>query len=146
MPFKVVFNACFGGFGLSDEAIRRYAEIKGLTLYPEESSYSRLCGPTYYTVPPEQRIPDISGEAWKELSLDRRKAYNEAYSEQTLYDRDIPRNDPVLIQVVEELGAKANGAYASLKIVELPDNMVGKWHIDEYDGYEHVAENHRTWS
>ena len=24
---KIVFNACFGGFGLSDEAMERYAEI-----------------------------------------------------------------------------------------------------------------------
>ena len=145
MPFKVVFNACFGGFSLSDEAVRRYAEIKGLTLYPEEGRFSRLCGPTYYTVPPEQRVPNIPGEAWGELSLDERKAHNEAYSKQTLCDRDIPRNDPTLIQVVEEMGAKASGTYASLKIAELPDDMVGRWHIDDYDGNEHVAEDHRTW-
>lgn len=146
MPFKAVFNACFGGFSLSDKAVRRYAEIKGLTLYPEEGRFSHLYGPTYYTVPPEQRVPNISGEAWGELSLDERKAHNEAYSKQTLNNRDIPRDDPTPIQVVEEMGAKASGAYASLKIAELPDDMVGKWHIDEYDGSEHVAENHRTWN
>jgi len=28
--------------------------------------------------------------------------------------------------------------------VEIPDDV--KWHIHEYDGLEHVAEDHRTWS
>ena len=31
---KIVYNACHGGFGLSEVAIRPYAEIKGITLYP----------------------------------------------------------------------------------------------------------------
>ena len=29
---KVVINRCFGGFGLSDEAIELYAEKKGIKL------------------------------------------------------------------------------------------------------------------
>jgi len=29
MTNKVVYNACFGGFGLSDEAEARYAELSG---------------------------------------------------------------------------------------------------------------------
>jgi len=31
-----------------------------------------------------------------------------------------------------------------LKIVEVPDDA--NWYIAEYDGLEHVAERHRTWS
>ncbi len=27
---KVVYNACYGGFGLSTEAVKRYKELKGL--------------------------------------------------------------------------------------------------------------------
>ena len=92
---KIVINTRHGGFGLSDAALHRYAEIKGITLYPE------------------------------------------------LYDRDIARDDPILIQVVEELGIGANGKFAALKVVEIPNDV--EWQIDEYDGVEWVAEKHRTW-
>jgi hypothetical protein len=60
------------------------------------------------------------------------------------YDRDIPRDDAALIQVVEELGDAANGFAADLKIVDIPDGV--DWYIEEYDGNEWVAEKHRTWS
>ena len=58
--------------------------------------------------------------------------------------RYIDRTDPDLIVAVETLGNKANGEYAELKIVEIPDNV--EWEIAEYDGTEWVAEKHRTWS
>lgn len=29
---KIVFNACYGGYGLSEAAIMRYAEIKGINI------------------------------------------------------------------------------------------------------------------
>jgi hypothetical protein len=57
---------------------------------------------------------------------------------------EIPRNDPALIQVVEEMGKAVNGLCAKLKVVEIPDGV--KWTISEYDGNEHIAEVHRTWS
>lgn len=56
---------------------------------------------------------------------------------------NIERNDPYLVKVVEELGEKANGAYARLEVVEIPDDI--EWEIEEYDGNEWVAEKHRTW-
>jgi hypothetical protein len=56
----------------------------------------------------------------------------------------IPRNDQHLVRVVEELQEKACARYSKLKIVEVPDDI--RWHISEYDGWEHVAEDHRTWS
>lgn len=59
-------------------------------------------------------------------------------------DRDIPRDDPYLVQIVRNLGMSANGPHSSLKIVEIPGDV--KWHIAEYDGAEWVAEDHRTWS
>ena len=64
--------------------------------------------------------------------------------DKSFYDRDIPRDDAVLIQVVEELGDAANGFAADLKIVDIPDDV--DWEIEEYDGNEWVAEKHRTWS
>lgn len=59
------------------------------------------------------------------------------------WSRNIARDHPLLIQVIEELGPKANGSYAELSIVEIPDDV--EWQIEEYDGNEHVSECHRTW-
>lgn len=61
-----------------------------------------------------------------------------------IFYRDENRNNPLLVQVVEELGEKANGDHASLRVVEIPDDV--KWEIVEYDGNEHIAEQHRKWS
>ena len=59
-------------------------------------------------------------------------------------DREIARDDPVLVKVVQELGDRAGGKYADLRVVEIPGDV--DWQIDEYDGAEWVAEKHRTWS
>ena len=56
----------------------------------------------------------------------------------------LARDDPALVQAVEELGEEADGWLAKLRIVEVPDGV--EWEIEEYDGWEHVAEKHRTWS
>ena len=61
-----------------------------------------------------------------------------------VYSSDLLRYDPDLVAVVEELGENANGIYAELKIVTIPDNI--NFEIKEYDGLEHIAERHRTWS
>jgi len=53
------------------------------------------------------------------------------------------RDDPLLIQVIEELGTRANGPLAKLKIVEIPDGT--DYTIISQDGLEHIAEVHRTW-
>ena len=120
---KVVINSSYGGFSLSHEAIMAYAKRKGTVVYPELSSRSRAAT-LYWTVPPEQQTESGNG--------------------QTLYDREIPRDDSDLIAVIEELGEAADGRHARLTVVEIPDDV--QWQIEEYDGYEHVAEKHRTWS
>lgn len=56
---------------------------------------------------------------------------------------DIYRSDPILVQVVEDLGSEANDEWSNLKVVEIPDDV--DWMILEYDGKEWVAEKHRTW-
>lgn len=71
------------------------------------------------------------------------KGINKAHSEQTVYLREIARHDPALVQVVEEMGGKADGNHAKLKVVEIPDDV--EYIIEEYDGLEHIAEVHRTW-
>jgi len=56
---------------------------------------------------------------------------------------EIERNDPILVQVVEELGIEVNDSYSELKVVEIPENI--DWFIQEYDGLERIAEEHRVW-
>lgn len=133
---KIVINACYGGFGLSEKAVLRYAELKGLTLYPERSPLHT----TYWLVPEGEREDQTNFHAW---SLEERRASNKRMSEQTLSEREIQRDDPALVQAVEELGADANARFAELEIVEIPDGVA--WQIEEYDGLERVAEKHRTW-
>lgn len=57
---------------------------------------------------------------------------------------EIPRDDPILVSIVESMGEAADGAFAELKVIEIPDDV--EWQIDEYDGTEWIAEKHRTWS
>jgi len=57
---------------------------------------------------------------------------------------NIERDDPYLIQIVHEMGEEANGRFANLKIVEVPEDV--DWEIAEYDGREWITEKHRTWS
>lgn len=54
------------------------------------------------------------------------------------------RHDPLLVEAVETLGQAANNFCSNLTIVEIPDGI--DWQIEEYDGQEHIAESHRTWS
>lgn len=115
---KVVINRCYGGFGLSDDAVERYAQLKGINLGPrQKSSYG---GAHWY-------IDDIRDD-------------EHYYSSHVIEGR----SDPILIQVIEEMGNAADGWAADLAIVEIPDDV--QWHIEEYDGMEWVAENHRTWT
>jgi hypothetical protein len=119
---KIVINACYGGFSLSDKAMLRYCELKGITVYPEKEKDSWGFFTSYFLDAPDNRKKDD---------------YN------VLTDSAINRDDPALVQVVEELREEAGGHYSKLKIVEIPDDVF--WHIAEYDGYESVAENHRSW-
>ena len=61
--------------------------------------------------------------------------------------RDIRRDDPILLQVIDNLGLQAcSGTHSALAIVEIPDDVPSDgWTIQEYDGQEWVAETHRTW-
>lgn len=69
--------------------------------------------------------------------------YNKYSGRDVDWHSDIDRNDPHLVRAVEELKEKSYGAFAELEVIEIPDDI--KWHIHEYDGYETVHENHRSW-
>jgi hypothetical protein len=59
------------------------------------------------------------------------------------HSRNIPRDDELLVRIVEELGKAADGIHGKLKVVEVPDDI--NWYIEEYNGWEKVAERHRSW-
>lgn len=126
---KVVYNACYGGYGLSQEACKRYWELQGKQVWIEDGCF--LGSFTVWLVPPEERIVQ---KDWRSMTQEERIDYNERYSKQTWNDHNVDRHDPILVQVVEELGDKANGSHAKLAIEEVS----GPYRIDEYDGYETV--------
>lgn len=138
---KIVINRCYGGFGLSEEAVKRYFEIKDQPVWPEKGKFGVI---TYWLVAPEERMVAKEGADFYRMSDEDRREHNRLYSEQTWYSFDVERDDPVLVQVVEELGEKASDDCAELKVVEVPDDV--HWEIQEYDGMEKVAETHRSWS
>ena len=114
---KIVINSCYGGFGLSREAILKYLELSGIE----------------YTFEPQQDR-DTQNRLGSKIMVNGKQ----------FVDHTIPRDDPVLVSVVKQLADKANDIHAELKVVEIPADV--KWQIDEEDGNEWVAECHRTWS
>lgn len=154
---KIVINSCFGGFSLSASGVKRYAELLGKKCYffttdfkDGEDKYTPAtvedCDDkmfwSAYSIPNPGEILK-QDENWHSLSKQEQDNYNKLYLDIYITNRPDSREDPLLIQVVEELGSAANGSCASLKIVEIPDDM--EYEIAEYDGNEHVAERHRTW-
>ena len=139
---KLVINNKHGGFRLSNEAILRYAELKGLKVWVEQDEKFKSLT-HHWTVPPEERMSFPENAVWAALPMDERQALNKKYGSQQIYERDMDRDDPILVQVVEELGDLCNTKVSALKVVEIPDDV--QFTIEEYDGREWVAEVHRTW-
>lgn len=129
---EIVINVMHGGFGLSHEAILRYAELKGIDLHWEMDKEWVMI-----------RNKSRPGEDIPLESIHIRYYISPEFTDENYFwDRDIERDDPKLIQIIKELGGKANARFAKLKIVEIPDDI--DWTIEEYDGAEWVAEKHRT--
>ncbi len=122
---KVVINKCYGGFGLSDAAVERCLELgMVLTEYGPDGRYLN---------------PDADFVRTKE------KFCGQSYY--TCHDhKNLLRSDPRVVQAVEELGEKADGFCAKLKVIEIPYDGPAGWEVDEYDGMERVVPLHESWS
>lgn len=118
---KIAINRCFGGFGLSSEAFERLLARKGIA-FEKVKGESSLFGDSYYN----------AGHVGED----------EYYLSQYSFCEN--RADPDLIAVIEEMGKEAESFAADIAIIEIPADV--KWHIHEYDGLEHIAEDHRTWN
>jgi hypothetical protein len=101
---KVVINRCYGGFSLSRAAVLRAREISG---------------------DPKWGGPTILGDV-----CENGTHVNYDYG----VINEIPRHDPVLVQVVEELGSAASREISKLIIEE----VYGPYRIHEYDGMERI--------
>lgn len=133
---KVVINTCYGGFSLSPKAVKWLADKRGQQCYFFQSRH--IDGKHTY-IPFDGEFPE--GLFWVAFSTD--KPTHENYSKYRLDCRPSDRTDPLLVQVVEELGEQANGSAAELKVFDIPDDV--KWHISDFDGIETIHENHRVW-
>ena len=147
---KVVINACFGGFSLSRAAVKRLAELKGRPcfFFKHPVVNGRLDIDTHVRDDGNDN-DSLFWVAFDDENPDKGHSknvgeWNEWYRQHQIDNRPQDRTDPHLIQVVEELGESANGRCAELRVVEIPDGV--EWEIDEYDGNEHIAEKHRSWS
>jgi len=115
---KYVINRCFGGYSLSTEVVERYFEKKGIKYVT--SFNPRLNN--FFAMP----------------------IIDDALQEHFYAEIDIARNDPQLIEAIEELGLeKSSGMFSDLSIVEVPDDA--EVEVLDYDGLEYLAEKHRTW-
>ena len=139
MGVKVVYNSDFSEFSLSGKAIRYFMELKGKTIFAyrkEGNTYRKIENPT-----------DGDFEDWDVTLFDKDfgKSFNDYKQEHDDHyvsgyistEGDYPRHDPELVKTVEDLGSKANGSHAHLKIKELKGNL---YIIDECDGSERVVE------
>ena len=130
---KVVINSHYGGLGLSYEGVMKYAELKGIKLYPYTYDFTKR-------IYSENIKPEEAGLLfYSTMPVSNEKELNQHY----FSPRDIARDDPYLVKVVELLGVKANGSCAKLKVIEIPTDI--EWEIEKYDGIEWIAEKHRTW-
>lgn len=144
MKRKVVYNSCYGGFGLSIEALIRYYKYKypgkNLFFYRSTSDTDKESITMKEAIAEDFRYPHFRVDF-----LD--KDFGSKVSEDDLDDyhkhivnrksQNIERHDPILVRVVEELGPEtASGRCAKLAIADIGESL---YRIEEYHGLEKVV-------
>lgn len=135
---KIVLNGCYGGFGLSYEAMTLYLHAKNREafFYADISAYDN-----YPTVHKYQRVTlsEIRSSQYYMIycTTEDQGEYLSKFPEDVINFNDIDRTDPILISVVETMGSEAaSGRFASLYIEEIPNGT--QYKIDNYDGIEEL--------
>lgn len=133
---SVAINNCYGGFSLSPKAVHLLACRQGKPCYFFTTDYI-IHSETKYV--PVEGYPE--GMFWAAFTV--KDPENHECGDIDIDQHPLDRTNPVLIEIIQELGDAANGECSKIKIVEVPADV--KWEIQEYDGMEWVAEKHRTW-
>jgi hypothetical protein len=149
---KVVVNRNNRFFDLSVLAIKRIAELNGVNYYFFKSIYNKESGIYEY----EPIVLKNTDSTWSNyvFNVNNPNDYKcEDYGNDEAMEREdsiyinnlwYDRSNPILIQVVEELGEKASTVYSKLEIIEIPDGI--EYEIENKDyGYEYIYEKHRIW-
>ena len=97
---KIILNKCFGGFDVSKEAYMLYAKKKRLELYQYASDFVNFKKCIYKKTNDETLFKNYF---IKDMG-DNIEISNEDYKKYNLYLNDEHRLDPILIEVIEELG------------------------------------------
>lgn len=138
---KVAINAKHGGFGLSAKAIKLYCNKAGIPCHFFEINYSNKEEKYNIVFEPTESPSGIL--RWRAFTVPNPAEHKDPYKYHFNDSFTDDRANKHLIETIEELGDKANGPFAKLKIIEVPDDV--QWHIEEYDGRETIHENHRVW-
>lgn len=132
---KIVLNRQYGGFDLSHETIMLLAKKQGIELfvYYNKSNNGNIFTkePTHSVWGPHYLLKDFGDEYFVDSREDNIDWWNSFYS----YTQ-IDRTDPLLIEVIEELGNIANTHLSTLEIFEIPNGSF--YEIINYDGYESI--------
>ena len=144
---KIIINKCWGGFSISLAAAKHMANAgserarKIVAEHEEELKAFRAYRDK--GIQPENKYRVFRTSVWDiAINYGKRPDFH-GYGYCNGIEGGFERDDPLLVAAVEQLGSKANGTHASLEVVEIPDGI--KWNIHNYDGIEHVEEEHRTW-
>ena len=144
---KVVINSCYGGFSISQKCAELMAKLGNKQAKAELKEWKQHNDWVQYFLKNGKWPKSCPKSNQSFLEIDakyHKKATFHGFGYVDGFDDEYKRNSSELIKAVKTLGKKANGRCANLQIVEIPDDV--EWQVEEYDGLEHIAEKHRTWS
>ena len=111
---KVVYSACYGGYGLSQKALKLYLELDG--------------SPHEIMEDPNQRSSSFPSSNYM---------INGEYVNSHPPLDILMRVDPRVVKVVETLGSvEAGSSFADLQVIDIPEGTY--YRITEYDGFEDI--------